>query len=120
MRQGRTDDRDEEKATRWRPPKHMSATPPIDSFHLAWNGRSSSTSCRRVAMTATYRSRNRVMGLAALASDDDGADNIGSTRRPRAKAPATETVFGKGAANGDQAFMLPGAGEEAVAPELVN
>jgi hypothetical protein len=37
-------------------------------------------------MTATYRSRNRVMGLASLASDDDGAVDLGSTRRPRAKA----------------------------------
>jgi hypothetical protein len=86
MRQGRTDDRDEEKATRWRPRKHMPATPPIDSFHLAWNGRTSSASFRRTAITVTYRSRNHVMGLAALASDDDSAVNHGSTRRPRAKA----------------------------------
>ncbi|KAK1603368.1 hypothetical protein QYE76_018734 [Lolium multiflorum] len=48
---------------------------------------------RRAAMTARNHSRNRVLGLAALASDEDGTVDLGSTRRPRAKAAAAETVL---------------------------
>ncbi|KAM0850681.1 hypothetical protein ACQ4PT_052927 [Festuca glaucescens] len=44
-------------------------------------------------MTARNHSRNRVVGLAALASDEDGAVDLRSTRRPRAKAAAAETVL---------------------------
>ncbi|KAM0822732.1 hypothetical protein ACQ4PT_071324 [Festuca glaucescens] len=44
-------------------------------------------------MTAWRHSRNRVVGLATLASDEDGAVDLGSTRRPRAKAAAAEIVL---------------------------
>jgi hypothetical protein len=61
------------------------------------------TSCTTVERAqAAFRddshacSRNRVVWLAALASDEDGAVDLGSTLRPRAKAAITRIVLGKG------------------------
>jgi hypothetical protein len=58
------------------------------------------TSCSTAETTARQRSRNRVVCLATLASDEDGAPDFGSsdewsTRRPRAKAAAAEIVLGR-------------------------
>jgi hypothetical protein len=54
---------------------------------------------------ATHRddSRKRVVGLDALASDEDDAVDLGSTRG--AKAAAAEAVLGKGTADGDSYYI---------------
>jgi hypothetical protein len=97
--------------------------PPIDSFRLTSknhfvgllpppapppnrNGR------RRDYIQAPLREpRAERLILAALASDEDGAIDLGSTRRLWAKAIAAETVLGKGTAEGvglHQDLMLSG------------
>jgi hypothetical protein len=59
---------------------------------------------------ATHRddSRKRVVGLDALASDEDDAVDLGSTRG--AKAAAAEAVLGKGTADGDSYYYISRVG----------